>query len=99
MIFPPPQLTLSSYAENGCNGTNPPTSPNPPALFTQLLNHTAATSFAGQFVIMVVCVSDALGWVAAYVNASQAVQAAGKEIIMLESNSVSCGGLDGVSDT
>ncbi|CAE6474953.1 unnamed protein product [Rhizoctonia solani] len=35
----------------------------------------------------------------AYVNASQASQAAGKDIIMLESNLVSCGGLDGVNDT
>ncbi|KAJ1300657.1 hypothetical protein OPQ81_002305 [Rhizoctonia solani] len=75
-------FSVQHYAENGCNSTNPPSTPDPPALFNQLLNHTAATSFA-----------------AAYVNASQAVQAAGKEIIMLESNSVSCGGLDGVSDT
>ncbi|KEP51984.1 putative glycoside hydrolase family 79 protein [Rhizoctonia solani 123E] len=75
-------FSVQHYAENGCDSTNPPSTPNPQALFNQLLNHTAATSFA-----------------AAYVNASQAVQAAGKEIIMLESNSVSCGGLDGVSDT
>ncbi|CAE6486676.1 unnamed protein product [Rhizoctonia solani] len=75
-------FSVQHYAENGCDSVNPPSTPNPPALFNQLLNHTAATSFA-----------------AAYVNASQAVQAAGKEIIMLESNSVSCGGLDGVSDT
>ncbi|CAE6411272.1 unnamed protein product [Rhizoctonia solani] len=75
-------FSVQHYAENGCDSINPPSTPNPPALFNQLLNHTAATSFA-----------------AAYVNAAQMVQAAGKEIIMLESNSVSCGGLDGVSDT
>ncbi|KAG9126712.1 hypothetical protein FRC07_002297, partial [Ceratobasidium sp. 392] len=75
-------FSVQHYAENGCNSTNPPSTPDPPALFTQLLNHTAATSFA-----------------AGYVNASNMVQAAGKEIIMLESNSVTCGGLDGVSDT
>ncbi|KAH7333658.1 hypothetical protein B0J17DRAFT_676342 [Rhizoctonia solani] len=75
-------FSVQHYAENGCDSINPPSTPNPLALFNQLLNHTAATSFA-----------------AAYINAAQAVQAAGKEIIMLESNSVSCGGLDGVSDT
>ncbi|CAE6489353.1 unnamed protein product [Rhizoctonia solani] len=75
-------FSVQHYAENGCDSVNPPSTPNPPSLFNQLLNHTAATSFA-----------------AAYVNASETVQAAGKEIIMLESNSVSCGGLDGVSDT
>ncbi|KAG9102409.1 hypothetical protein FRC06_002026 [Ceratobasidium sp. 370] len=75
-------FAVQHYAENGCTSTNPPNTPDPPSLFAQLLNHTAATSFG-----------------AAYVNASNMVQAAGKEIIMLESNSVSCGGLDGVSDT
>ncbi|QRW13940.1 glycoside hydrolase family 79 protein [Ceratobasidium sp. AG-Ba] len=75
-------FSVQHYAENGCSNTTPPTVIDPPSLFVQLLNHTAATSFGAE-----------------YVNASNLVQAAGKEIIMLETNSVSCGGLDGVSDS